>query len=446
MTAGEASSTLAQREDGGEPVTRRAPFSDNPRVGARGQRTRQRILDAALQLFGEEGFHQCSIARISERADCSRVSFYQYFSGKEDVFASLAGQVSRQISASTETIDPLTPDASGWQGLRAWVGRYGDIHVCYGPIFRALPAAFEEDDGLQTGAARLRDQTVARIRSKLSTSDLPPRQLDPLLALLISCLARTLDDAASLRSVAPEDYPRERVEVAITDVIHRSLFGRSPVNVRPSDFAAATRVEFGPVVHDMLEKEGEVRSGTDRRAAMKALVDNGRDVFVERGYHATRVDDLAAAAGVSHGVFYRYFENKDQLAIVLTVQAMRAVADTFVEIPDLTNSNGSDLRRWLRRYNTAQSGEAAMIRVWVEAAQEDARLRSLSASALDWGRRRMVPILAGRGFGDVDIDAVVMVALLGAFGAQQRGTATVDAAAHVLERGLLGRPGLGEEP
>ena len=29
----------------------------------------------------------------------------------------------------------------------------------------------------------------------------------------------------------------------------------------------------------------------------------------------------------------------------------------------------------------------------------------------------MVPVLAGRGFGDVDVDAVVMVALLGAFGA-----------------------------
>jgi AcrR family transcriptional regulator len=228
--------------------------------------------------------------------------------------------------------------------------------------------------------------------------------------------------------------------------MHRSLFGRSAVNVRDSTFPRPMRVEFGPVVHDMLEKEEAGQAGTDRRAAMKALVDNGRDVFVERGYHATRVDDLAAAAGVSHGVFYRYFENKDQLAMVLTVQAMRAVADTFVEIPDVTNSDGSDLRRWLRRYNAAQSGEAAMIRVWVDAAKEDARLRSLSASALDWGRRRMVPVLAGRGFGDVDVDAVVMVALLGAFGAQPRGPAAVDAAAHVLERGLLGRPGLGGEP
>ena len=131
------------------------------------------------------------------------------------------------------------------------------------------------------------------------------------------------------------------------------------------------------------------------------------------------MDDLAAAAGVSHGVFYRYFENKDQLAIVLTVQAMRAVADAFVEIPDLTTHDTADLRRWLRRYNAAQSGEAAMIRVWVDAALEDARLRSalglgvgLGASAYGACLRRNAASATWTS------DAVVMVALLGAFGAQ----------------------------
>ena len=410
-------------------------------MGARGQRTRQRILDAALQLFGEEGSHQCSIARIGQLASCSRVSFYQYFSGKEDVFGSLAGQVARQISASTEAIDPLTPDAGGWDGLRAWVGRYGDIHARYGPIFQAFQSTFGEDEELTAAAVRVRDQSVARIRSKLSTSDLPPRQLDPLIALLLASLARTLDDADTLRAAAPEAYPRERVEVAFTNVMYRSLFGSDPVEVHSETRTGPPRVEFGPDVGAMMVKEEAIRVGTDKRAALRALVENGRDVFVQRGYHATRVDDLAAAAGVSHGVFYRYFENKNELAIVLTVRAMRSVSDTFVGIPDLTTPNGPELRRWFRRYNAAQSGEAAMIRVWVDAALEDARMRSLSGAALDWGRRRMVRILGGGGGGDVDIEAVVMVALLGAFGSQPRSAAMVDAAATIVERGVIGGPG-----
>ena len=51
----------------------------------------------------------------------------------------------------------------------------------------------------------------------------------------------------------------------------------------------------------------------------------------------------------------------------------------------------------------------------------------------------MVRVLGARGSstGDVDVEAVVMVALLGAFGSRPRGAATVDAAANIVERGLL---------
>ena len=37
------------------------------------------------------------------------------------------------------------------------------------------------------------------------------------------------------------------------------------------------------------------------------------ELFVERGYAATRLDDVAARAGVSKGTLYLYFENKEEL-------------------------------------------------------------------------------------------------------------------------------------
>jgi AcrR family transcriptional regulator len=37
------------------------------------------------------------------------------------------------------------------------------------------------------------------------------------------------------------------------------------------------------------------------------------EFFVERGYAATRLDDVAARAGVSKGTLYLYFENKEEL-------------------------------------------------------------------------------------------------------------------------------------
>jgi hypothetical protein len=80
-----------------------------------------------------------------------------------------------------------------------------------------------------------------------------------------------------------------------------------------------------------------------------------------------------------------------------------------------------------------------MLQVWVDASLQDPVLRTESAPLYDWGRRRMARYLTPRAFGDVEMDAVVMVALLGVFGARARSAAEIDAAAHMVERGLLGR-------
>ncbi|HEY6428603.1 MAG TPA: helix-turn-helix domain-containing protein, partial [Acidimicrobiales bacterium] len=181
-------------------------------------------------------------------------------------------------------------------------------------------------------------------------------------------------------------------------------------------------------------------SGNRARAALLA---SARDVFVSRGYHNTRVDDLVAAAGVSHGAFYCYFRNKDQLARILTARALRAVGPTVLEMPDISAREGAAgtaaLRRWLRRYNAAQMSEAAMLRVWLDASLQDPALKAESAPPLDWGRRQLARYLRARGFGDIEMDAIVMVALFGVFGARPRDASEVEAAAHIIEQGLLGR-------
>ena len=427
-------------------VLRRAPFSGNPQVGARGHRTQQRIVDAALRVFGEEGYHQCGVARITELAGCSRVSFYQYFSGKEDVFRHLAGQVARQLSASTEALGTLTPDVAGWTATRAWVARYADVHERYRPVFRAFQAAAETDEAVAGGSARVAERDVAGIRSKLATTALPPRQLDPVIALLLECLPRALEDGAILRAAVPDTYPEPRVDDALADVVHRTLFGlRAGVNARPTTRRPPPpALEFGPSMLRALQHDDEPHAlNAAGRRALRALLDAGRDTFVARGYHGTRVDDIVAAAGVSHGAFYHYFESKQRFAQALAARAIRTVGAAFADMPGGADSGGPArrpaLRRWLRRYNAAHAIEAAMFRVWLDAELHDTTLNTDSAAALDWGRRRMVRFLGPREFGDVDTEAVVMVALLGAFGARGRSAPAVDAAARIIELGLLGR-------
>lgn len=425
-------------------VVRRAPFSDKPQVGVRGQRTQQRILDAALSVFGDEGYHQTSIERITKQAGCSRASFYQYFSSKEDVFQQLTGQVARQLSASTEALGPLTPDADGWTALRAWVARHTEIHHRYEPVFHAFQAASEIDEDVAVGSARWADRTLARIRSRLTTTVVPSRQLDPVIILLMRMVTRTNEMASIVRSAAPDALDEDRVTDATADVIHRSLFGLDPeVNVHPPAARRPPALRFDPEVREAFARAG---APSDLTAAgqqtLTALLDAGRDVFVQRGYHRTRVDDIVEQAGVSHGAFYRYFDNKDQLARILTTRAMRTIALVLEDVPayaDLDDDGGRALlRRWLRRYDATQTDEARILRVWVDAALQDAALRANSAPALDWGRRAMATFLAPRDFGDVDTEALVMVALLSAFGTTPRHGSPVEAAAHIVEHALLG--------
>jgi AcrR family transcriptional regulator len=193
---------------------------------------------------------------------------------------------------------------------------------------------------------------------------------------------------------------------------------------------------------DLLRGGDLVDATASGNPALRSLLASGREVFVARGYEATRVDDLVSRAGVSRGAFYRYFRNKEELARILTARAVRTVGVAVTDIPDVTDVDASTrttvIRRWLRRYHAAHSTEAAMLRVWVDAALQDPVIRAESAPLLDWGRRRMARYLHPRGFGDVDFDALVLVALLGVFGARARSAAEVDAAALVIERGLLG--------
>jgi AcrR family transcriptional regulator len=43
------------------------------------------------------------------------------------------------------------------------------------------------------------------------------------------------------------------------------------------------------------------------------LLDAAVRVFARKGFHATRVGDIAEEAGVAHGLLYHYFESKDQV-------------------------------------------------------------------------------------------------------------------------------------
>src|SRR5438552_12296881 len=91
----------------------------------KGEQTRARLLDAAKEIFEENGFLDARISDIAERAGLSHGSFYHYFDSKEQVFREVAEAVQSQLAAPmTEVVLAHGSTASPPERLREALGRY----------------------------------------------------------------------------------------------------------------------------------------------------------------------------------------------------------------------------------------------------------------------------------------------------------------------------------
>ena len=75
---------------------------------ARGQRTRQALLDGAEKVFGERGFHNAGIVEITQQAEVALGTFYLYFPDKRAIFHELVRTLNQRLRAAIqETVSPL---------------------------------------------------------------------------------------------------------------------------------------------------------------------------------------------------------------------------------------------------------------------------------------------------------------------------------------------------
>jgi TetR/AcrR family fatty acid metabolism transcriptional regulator len=64
-------------------------------------------------------------------------------------------------------------------------------------------------------------------------------------------------------------------------------------------------------------RRGRRQAPRPRGDKRQRIVDAAVKVFAKRGFHATRVSDIASAAGVADGTIYLYFKSRDALLVSL---------------------------------------------------------------------------------------------------------------------------------
>jgi AcrR family transcriptional regulator len=109
--------------------------------------------------------------------------------------------------------------------------------------------------------------------------------------------------------------------------------------------------------------------GAQGRQTVRRLLEAGLVEFDERGFQAVRVDDVVRRAKTSHGTFYLYFANKDDLFRTLLRDALRDMESITDEFPVVTSNEGgrAALRRWIQSFTDTYAAHATVIRILSQA-------------------------------------------------------------------------------
>ena len=77
----------------------------------------------------------------------------------------------------------------------------------------------------------------------------------------------------------------------------------------------------------------------------RLLLDAAVRVFARKGYHASRVGDIAEEAGVAYGLLYHYFESKEDVLLTVFRETWRALIETIRSVEQAGDAPREQLRK-----------------------------------------------------------------------------------------------------
>ena len=157
------------------------------------------------------------------------------------------------------------------------------------------------------------------------------------------------------------------------------------------------------------------RRTQDSRARLLAAA---RKLFVERGYHATRPQDISREAGLGHGTFYLHFADKQACFLAFTEEA-RTELEAYLQrrikgAPDTEAAVRGSLEA-IDEYSQAHPGVlvTAMTDAAVIAADEAHPETLVDRWAKQWAALLRLPVQDGGHAMDPDEAGIIGAAIVG---------------------------------
>ncbi|HEY6473134.1 MAG TPA: TetR family transcriptional regulator [Acidimicrobiales bacterium] len=238
--------------------------------GERGRQTRQRLLDATVELLTTTSWRSVKVTDIARQARTSPATFYQYFDNVEQAIRVLAEGMVDQAAQLAELVGGDWSEECSWDTARTVTDSFLSYWEDNRAVFRVVDLATEEGDaelrGIRVRALNAVTVALAQVIVAASpssegtpgTSTRSPAGNDPM------AVAGTL--VAMFASVSAHRYGFEFWGIRTAHlvdtqarVLHWAVTGREAPEAAVVESREATRPRTGPVLGGATARR---RSGT----------------------------------------------------------------------------------------------------------------------------------------------------------------------------------------
>lgn len=194
-------------------------------------------------------------------------------------------------------------------------------------------------------------------------------------------------------------------------------------------------------------------TAAERRAARaearrEEILDAAQRIFAARGYNETGIADIAAELGIGHGTFYRYFENKQDIAAQVLDRAILDIAGALAdedptETDDVDQYREQTTRIMHRMFETLEQRPDAFALLHEQSVAIDPEATQRSFEAYSNYTAAFLRNGVEKGFlrGDLDIE-ITAQALVGLIFEGTRRAVAEDTPAEMIDRWIAAGVGL----
>ncbi|MGG0412410.1 TetR/AcrR family transcriptional regulator [Peribacillus simplex] len=134
----------------------------------------------------------------------------------------------------------------------------------------------------------------------------------------------------------------------------------------------------------------------------KMIIDKSVELFAEKGYHATSVQEIAEKCGIAKGSFYNYFKSKEELLVSIFKFYYEALTDSLLDLElDASLTSKDKFMRQITVHIEHMTGNTNLIQMMMQeqmvhiSKELDGFLHYIHEEGLIWFKRKIIELYPG---------------------------------------------------